>query len=143
MEAGMADVSAAARTSLGMDQFLKLFTTQAQMQNPMEPMENMDFLTQLAQFTSVEQMTQLNTGFGKLLASQQVVQAAGLIGKTVTFQGDTAGELGSGQVTGVRMYDGSPILLLGNRQVDLAAVVGIYQENQQDAQAAPPVAAGR
>lgn len=71
---------------LGMDTFLKLMTTQLQNQDPMKPMENGDFLSQLAQFSSVKGLQQLNDSFSTLAASMsssQALQAGGLVGKNV------------------------------------------------------------
>lgn len=45
---------------LGQDAFLKILTTQLQYQDPMSPMDNKDFIAQMAQFTSVEQMTAMS-----------------------------------------------------------------------------------
>lgn len=74
------------KDELGMDTFLKLMTTQLQNQDPMKPMENGDFLSQLAQFSSVKGLQQLNDSFSTLAASMsssQALQAGGLVGKNV------------------------------------------------------------
>lgn len=74
------------KDELGMDTFLKLMTTQLQNQDPMKPMENGDFLSQLAQFSSVKGLQQLNDSFASLsssLSSSQALQAGGLVGKNV------------------------------------------------------------
>jgi flagellar basal-body rod modification protein FlgD len=64
--------------------FLLLMTEQIKHQNPLNPMEGADFLAQLAQFSTVEQLAQLNDKFEQLagsLVSDQSLQAASLIGK--------------------------------------------------------------
>lgn len=74
------------KDELGMDTFLKLMTTQLQNQDPMKPMENGDFLSQLAQFSSVKGLQQLNDSFSTLsasMSSSQALQAGGLVGKSV------------------------------------------------------------
>ncbi len=121
-------VSSVGQQVMGKDQFLKLFTAQARMQNPMSPLETTDFLAQLAQFSSVEQMTNLNTNFEKMLAIQQTLHAAELVGKTVTYQNAQTETPSEGKVTGVRLTAAGPVLMLDNRQVNLDQVTGIYQD---------------
>ncbi|TCS71518.1 flagellar basal-body rod modification protein FlgD [Sulfuritortus calidifontis] len=74
------------------DRFLKLLTTQLQNQDPMNPMENAELTSQLAQMSTVEGITKLNTSLDSLLAgyqASQTMQAAALIGRTVLTEGDT------------------------------------------------------
>ncbi|MCB1772537.1 MAG: flagellar hook assembly protein FlgD [Gammaproteobacteria bacterium] len=73
-------------TELGLNTFLKLMVTQLNNQDPFQPMENGDFLGQIAQFASVTGIEQLNQNFGGLstsLTSGQALQAGSLIGKQV------------------------------------------------------------
>ncbi|RMF80340.1 MAG: flagellar hook assembly protein FlgD [Nitrospirae bacterium] len=67
-------------------QFLKLLTTQLQYQDPLNPMDNTEFTAQLAQFSSLEQLTHLNDGMERLLAAESGIgrlQALGYLGHTV------------------------------------------------------------
>ncbi|WP_018936089.1 flagellar hook assembly protein FlgD [Thioalkalivibrio sp. ALJ24] len=71
---------------LGQEDFLKLMTTQLQNQDPFEPMENGDFIAQMAQFSSVTGIQQLNEsfeGFAQSMGQNQAVQGANLVGKDV------------------------------------------------------------
>lgn len=66
--------------------FLKLMVTQLRNQDPFKPMENGDFLAQIAQFSSVSGIEQLNNSFSSLsesMASNQAVQAAALVDRNV------------------------------------------------------------
>lgn len=77
--------------NLGKDAFLKLLVTQLSNQNPLNPMDNTEFVAQMAQFTSLEQMTQISSGITKLTelqGSSAAAQAAGFIGKKVTVESD-------------------------------------------------------
>ena len=65
---------------MGKDQFLKLFVAQLQHQDPMNPMQDSDFMGQMASFSTLEQITNLASA-SSLHASQTV----GLIGRTVTY----------------------------------------------------------
>lgn len=81
-----------ADAALGRDAFLKLLITQLRYQDPLSPMENEAFLAQLAQFSSVEQMQQLNESLSASVAfsqSQANSAATSLIGKNVRASGDS------------------------------------------------------
>jgi flagellar basal-body rod modification protein FlgD len=79
--------------------FLKLLVTQMQNQDPTEPMESSQFLSQLASFSNVEQSVQLNTKIDSLVAMSQISQANGLIGRVAT----SADGLTSGIVKSVKI----------------------------------------
>ena len=68
---------------LGKDDFLKLLITQLSNQDPTSPMENTEFIAQMAQFSSLEQMTNMNQEFAKMNSMLVSSQAVGTIGKTI------------------------------------------------------------
>jgi flagellar basal-body rod modification protein FlgD len=83
---GLAAPQAESPRELGADDFLKLMLTQFQNQDPLKPMENGEFLGQLAQFGTVTGLTQLRQDFGALagsLVSNQALQASSLLGRNV------------------------------------------------------------
>ena len=123
----MSAVSSVNSQALGTDQFLKLFTAQATMQDPMNPVETNDFLAQLAQFTSLEQLSNLNTNFEKLLTVQQSLQAGALVGKTVTYIDPETGYAEQGRVTAVRLTASGPVLMVGNKQVPISQLITIAE----------------
>src|SRR5512133_3779921 len=86
--------------TLGKDDFLKLLVTQLQSQDPLNPMDDKEFIAQMAQFTSLEQMQNMNT-------SVQITQATSYIGKQVTWDNDQ-GVQQTGVVTAVRMINSEP-----------------------------------
>ena len=78
---------------LGQADFLQLMTTQFQNQDPFEPLDNGDFLGQLAQFSTVNGISSLNDSFAGLSESmqgEQVLQAANLVGHKVLAENDVA-----------------------------------------------------
>ena len=78
-------------SALGKDEFLKLLTTQLQYQDPTQPMSNTEMVAQLAQFSALEQMSDVNTNLTKMLTSQGTsleTTAASMVGKTAVFSGD-------------------------------------------------------
>nr|MCR5253635.1 flagellar hook assembly protein FlgD [Treponema sp.] len=68
---------------LGKDDFLKLLITQLSNQDPTSPMEDTQFISQMAQFSSLEQMTNMSTSFAKMADYLNSQEAAGTLGKTV------------------------------------------------------------
>lgn len=66
MKAQAAAKQAAGKKDLGKDQFINILMTQLQNQDPMNPLEDKDFIAQMAQFSSLEQMTNMNTTLTKL-----------------------------------------------------------------------------
>jgi len=92
-----------ANKSIGQEEFLKLMTTQLQNQDPFKPMESGDFLTQIAQFSTVEGIGKLNDGFSELsqsLVSNQALQATGLVGRQVLAPTGVAALDAGGSISG-------------------------------------------
>jgi flagellar basal-body rod modification protein FlgD len=89
-----------AKASLGKDDFLKLLVAQLQHQDPMSPMDDKDFMGQMAQFSSLEQMTNISTAIQRMDYSNQLSQSFALIGRTVTYEQED-GTLASGLASAV------------------------------------------
>jgi flagellar basal-body rod modification protein FlgD len=114
-------------------EFLQLLVTQLRLQDPLEPVKEQDFITQLAQFGTLEGVNNLAGQVEKLnyLVETQLVQGAGwqavgLIGRRVTV--DLGNEQVTGVVTGVRWADGRPKLLIGGQAYELAQVREVQEE---------------
>ncbi len=71
------------KQTLDKDDFLKLLVTQLSHQDPTQPMEDREFIAQMAQFTALEQITNLNKEFSSVARLIATSQAIGLLGKTV------------------------------------------------------------
>ena len=85
-----AEGSASDPSGLGKDDFLNLLIAQLSNQNPLEPMEGAEFVAQLAQFSSVEQLAQINDGLELLALGQAGMlsgQSINMVGRTVRFPG--------------------------------------------------------
>ncbi len=94
---GSQSAQGGSRATLGKDDFLKLLITQLQYQDPLSPMDNTEFIAQMAQFSSLEQMQNLNASFeDSMLLTQSLnnASAAGFIGRHVRASGDAV-ELGT------------------------------------------------
>jgi flagellar basal-body rod modification protein FlgD len=93
----------AQRQQLGQEDFLKLMVTQLRNQDPFKPMENGEFLGQIAQFSTVSGIQGLQDMFGALsasLQSDQALQAAGLVGRTALVNAGQARLAAGGSVDG-------------------------------------------
>jgi flagellar basal-body rod modification protein FlgD len=99
----------AANGSLGKDQFLKLFVAQLQHQDPMNPMNDSEFMAQMASFSTLEQVTNLAAANQQMAASMSSTNAVGLIGRTVSYV-DADDQIQTGKVDKVTTAGGKPLL---------------------------------
>ena len=108
--------------------YMKLLVTQLQNQNPLEPMDNNQMASQLAQLSQLGQIEQLNSKFSDVLATSQKSYACSLVGKQVSFSiTDDSGnsQLSSGTVAGV-ITQGSDIKLqVGDYTIGLSDVQAV------------------
>ena len=94
-----------AGADMGKDQFLKLFVAQLQHQDPMNPMQDSDFMGQMASFSTLEQVS-------NLASEGAMSNAVGLLGRTVTYKGKDGADH-TGAVEKVSTKDGKPSLTVG------------------------------
>jgi flagellar basal-body rod modification protein FlgD len=107
--------------ALGKDDFLKLLVAQLQHQDPGNPMDSSAFMGQLAQFSSLEQMTNVAKAVDRLTASSTVMQSIGLLGHELVFT-RADGSAGSGVADGVSLLNGQVSIDVGGESVSLDAV---------------------
>ncbi|WP_321945821.1 flagellar hook assembly protein FlgD [Paraburkholderia sp. J10-1] len=99
-------------SSLGLDMqsLLQIILTQLTYQDPLKPVDNFEFVSQLAQFTSLEQSRQMSDKLDSLLALQSSNQTVGLLGRDVDVKTDTS--LVSGTVKSVSFQGSEPQLTI-------------------------------
>lgn len=115
-----AQTSATSNTSatsslLGKDQFLQLMMAQLKNQNPMSPNSSdpTQYVTELAQFTSLEQQTNTAQSTAQSAQANQATQALALLGHTVSYV-DTSGNRGTGVVQKVDFSSSGPTLTVNS-----------------------------
>ncbi len=126
-------------SALGKTDFLQLLVTKLKYQDPLKPLTDESFIADLAQFSSLEQMQNLNTAFTQqastmedlntnlisLILMQNTTQAASLIGKTVKLEvpvGDGTYNYVTGVVSIVRFVDGQPKIVVDGNEYALSYV---------------------
>jgi flagellar basal-body rod modification protein FlgD len=117
------------KSSLGKDDFLRILTTQLSHQDPSSPIQDKDFIAQMATFSSLEQMTNLNKAFEKF-ANQQMNQFTGLIGKEITWTLEEASS--TGIVDGVSVQNSNYFYIVGNEKVPVESVTEIKRISSED-----------
>ena len=102
--------AAASAFGLGFDALLKIILTQLTYQDPLKPMDNFQFVSQLAQFSQVQQGQTTNERLQSLVTAQGTSQATGLLGRRVDVPAGTTTL--SGIVTGIAFSGGSPTVTI-------------------------------
>ena len=98
------DQTSGSKDSLGQAEFLQLMTTQLQNQDPFAPMENGDFIAQMAQFSTVTGITEMGSslkGIADQLGEFRIATAANLLGSSVMLPGSTARADENGEIHGM------------------------------------------
>lgn len=105
--------------------FLNLLISQMQNQDPLKPMDDTQFIAQLAQFSSLEQMQQVSSKLDTLTMTIHGSAVTSLIGHTITAQLPDQQDPFTGVVTAVTYDQGVPLLVVGDKTVDPAYVTKI------------------
>jgi len=103
------------KDQMGKAEFLQLLVTQLRYQDPLKPMDDRDFATQLAQFSSLDKITE-QTKWSKM------TYGLGLVGQTVTYTNDD-GTTAMGVVKALKVMEGVPKLSLGDVEIAIDQVV--------------------
>ena len=114
--------------NIGIQDFLKILTSQLNNQDPLKPVDNQEFVAQIAQFANLEQTRQLNEKLDSMLGNQASTQALGLLGKTVDI--NVNGTPFTGTVSALSLTSGQPLMTVtsGGRfqsDVNLTQIINI------------------
>lgn len=138
VEAGSTPTDTSQKTvgtnALGKDAFLQLLVTQMQYQDPLEPTADTEFISQLAQFSSLEEMQNLNESLDALANQLSYIQmqsfASNLVGKNVIMKID--GEYVAGKVQYVEMKDGIPYLAINEKTYAISYLDTVVDDSYLD-----------
>ena len=103
-------VGASSGATLSLQDFLQVLTTQLTYQDPLKPIDNQQFMAQIAQFTTLEQTQQLTTTSQTIATAQAAQQSIGLIGRKVNVT--TSAGPQSGTITAVDLSGSAPAFTL-------------------------------
>ncbi len=113
--------------------YMKLLITQLQNQNPLEPLNNNEMASQLAQFSQLQQLESMNSSFAEVLAVANHTYANSLIGKEVSFLGETAAgavDIQRGVVEQVYKQNEENFLIVGDYVLGLEDIISVKNYNQ-------------
>ncbi|GIM47805.1 flagellar hook capping protein [Collibacillus ludicampi] len=116
--------STAPKKDLDKDAFLKLLVTQLQTQDPLQPTDNTQFISQLAQFSALEQMNNVANEMGQVQKTNSLSTAFQLIGTQVKVS-DANGQTIEGTVTGLQVVDGIAKVSINNQLFDLSQIESV------------------
>ena len=108
---------------LGKDDFLKLLIAQLQNQDPTSPMEDTQFISQMAQFSSLEQMTNMSTSFSRLASLMNSQEAYSTLGKTVELN---VGETTTSGVVEAATRGENPQIRVNGMYYNMEQIAAIY-----------------
>lgn len=132
--------STGGNSELGKNEFLELMLAQLENQNPLEPQDNGEFISQLAQFSSLEEMQGVSNSIGDLVGefrSSQALQASAMVGRTVLVPGTASRLVEGGEIGGsVAVHQATSSLTISIKnsagelvhQIDLGEVEAGYQK---------------
>jgi len=114
--------SSEAPNELGKESFLRLLVTELRHQDPTRPMEDREFIAQMAQFSSLEQMRNMNQEMRNLIRSSQSSEAYSLLGKNIEAFNPANNTRVTGIVSSIRIQNDQFTLMVGDTEVTLDQV---------------------
>ena len=121
-------VSRPVANALDSSQFMEILMAQLTHQNPLEPMNNAEMMSQFSQLNSLQELRDIHTAMDKLSASNQVIYLASLIGKTVKVNRPDGNVL-EGVVEEVITKKDNPQLRVGTEKVSVNDVIEVKGED--------------
>jgi flagellar basal-body rod modification protein FlgD len=109
---------------MGKQEFLRILMMQLKNQDPMNPMQDRDFIAQMAQLSTLEATNGLSSHVQAMVAVQQQTQALQMVGHDVEYT-NAEGVATTGKVAGVRVDSLPPMLVIGDKEVPVTAVTKV------------------
>lgn len=114
------------KTNLGKDDFLKLLVTELQHQDPTRPMEDKEFIAQMAQFSSLEQITNLNNTMSSMSDAAVFNKAYNFLGKEIEAFNPNTKEVVRGEVEKIVMQTDGVKLIVDGKPINVQDVHAVY-----------------
>jgi flagellar basal-body rod modification protein FlgD len=122
----MVNQGKAPQQNLGKDDFLKILMTQLSYQDPTAPMEDKEFIAQMAQFSTLDQMTSMSADFARITHMLAGSEASSALGKSVElYEGEN---LVQGTVKAVTRGDDAPRIMVHGNYYSWEQVIRVYEE---------------
>lgn len=120
---------------MGKDVFLQLLITEMRYQDPLSPISNQESIAQLAQFSVLEQMQNVNANLEYLHGLYAKSSLASLIGKTVTYHpissegpaGEDTFEVATGKIDGISYAGEVPMIQVNGKEIDLDQIISLQE----------------
>ncbi len=106
-------------------EFMNLLLQQLKHQDPMDPMSNDQFISQMAELTSVEKLTAISQSIDNLARDQSTTQFLGLLGAYVEIDAAGQQEMVTGQVESVRFTEAGAQIIVDGKRIDSDDILGV------------------
>ena len=116
-------------SNIDSQEFLAIMLAQLQNQNPLDPVDDTEFMAQIAQMNSLQELSSIKQKLSSLVARNDMLYASNLIGKTVKAESDN-GELFEGVVTGTYTEFDECFLTIGDCTVPLSSIIGVITPHE-------------
>jgi flagellar basal-body rod modification protein FlgD len=127
--ASAANTNKTASTELGKDEFLKLLVTQMRYQDPLEPIDNTEYVSQLAQFSTLEHMSNMSSG----ISYMEALSMTGKYVSAITTDSTTGESINvNGVVDSVKLKSGSAILVVAGTEINLDEVTEVLDYDRSN-----------
>jgi flagellar basal-body rod modification protein FlgD len=130
-----------AKNTLTTQDFLQLLSTELQNQDPLQPMDDTAYLAQMAQFTSLQQVSTLSTTISQMSSNQQNLAASSYLGQMVTMNTGNNSTV-SGVVTGVDLSGTTPSLMINGTSYPLTSLLSVSAAPSSTNAATPSTTTG-
>ena len=114
------------KQELGKDDFLKLLVTEMSHQDPLQPLTDKEFISQMAQFSSLQEMNAMNKTLGDMRNASGLASATAYLGKTVSVAAGDKEHVG--KVHAIEIVDGAAHLHLGDASYPMSSVIGVIDD---------------
>jgi len=126
-----AEQKVVSKNALDQADFMKLMITQLKTQDPTRPLDDKEFISQMAQFTSLKQMNELTESFKTLSKEFAFTRAIAMVNKLVSWE-DDSGNIVSGIVSSVRVRNGETFLNVDGFEIPMSQIKEVQNKSSEE-----------